>query len=46
MDWIVPVAIGPRRIVVMRVIPVAIGPVRIGAVVGGFDGYPNMRDGG
>jgi hypothetical protein len=26
--------------------PFAIGPVRIGAVVGGFDGYPRMRDGG
>ncbi|GGZ04994.1 hypothetical protein ACFFTM_02855 [Pseudoduganella plicata] len=26
--------------------PVAIGPVRIGAVVGAFDGYPKMRDGG
>jgi hypothetical protein len=26
--------------------PVAIGPVRLGAVVGGFSGYPKMRDGG
>lgn len=26
--------------------PFAIGPVRIGAVVGGFDGYPRMHDGG
>jgi hypothetical protein len=26
--------------------PWAIGPVRIGAVIGGFDGYPQMRDGG
>lgn len=26
--------------------PFRIGPVRLGAVVGGFDGYPNMRDGG
>lgn len=26
--------------------PVAIGPVRLGAVVGGFDGYPKMRSGG
>jgi hypothetical protein len=26
--------------------PFAIGPVRIGAVVGGFDGYPRMRNGG
>ncbi|GGC15738.1 hypothetical protein [Pseudoduganella buxea] len=26
--------------------PFALGPVRIGAVVGGFDGYPKMRDGG
>lgn len=26
--------------------PWAIGPVRLGAVVGGFDGYPKMRDGG
>jgi hypothetical protein len=26
--------------------PWAIGPVRIGAVIGGFDGYPAMRDGG
>jgi len=25
--------------------PFAIGPVRIGAVVGGFDGYPKMHDG-
>lgn len=26
--------------------PFAIGPVRIGAVVGGFNGYPKMHDGG
>jgi len=26
--------------------PVALGPVRIGAAVGGFNGYPKMRDGG
>jgi hypothetical protein len=26
--------------------PIAIGPVRLGAVVGGFDGYPRMRNGG
>lgn len=26
--------------------PWAIGPVRLGLVVGGFDGYPQMRDGG
>jgi hypothetical protein len=26
--------------------PIAIGPVRFGAVVGAFDGYPKMRDGG
>ena len=26
--------------------PWKIGPVRIGAVVGGFNGYPKMRDGG
>jgi hypothetical protein len=26
--------------------PFAIGPVRFGAVVGGFNGYPKMRDGG
>ena len=26
--------------------PVALGPVRLGAVVGGFNGYPKMRDGG
>jgi hypothetical protein len=26
--------------------PFAIGPVRLGAVVGGFSGYPKMRDGG
>lgn len=26
--------------------PVAIGPFRLGAVVGGFSGYPKMRDGG
>ncbi len=26
--------------------PFTVGPVRIGAVVGGFDGYPKMRDGG
>jgi hypothetical protein len=26
--------------------PYAIGPVRLGAVVGGFNGYPHMRDGG
>jgi hypothetical protein len=26
--------------------PFAIGPVRLGAVVGGFDGYPKMRNGG
>ena len=26
--------------------PWKIGPVRLGAVAGGFDGYPKMRDGG
>jgi hypothetical protein len=26
--------------------PFAIGPVRVGAVVGGFNGYPKMRNGG
>lgn len=26
--------------------PWKVGPVRIGAVVGAFDGYPKMRDGG
>jgi hypothetical protein len=26
--------------------PWSIGPVRLGAVVGAFDGYPKMRDGG
>ncbi|TFW22686.1 hypothetical protein E4L96_07485 [Massilia arenosa] len=26
--------------------PWALGPVRVGAVIGGFDGYPKMRDGG
>jgi hypothetical protein len=26
--------------------PFALGPVRIGAVVGAFDGYPKMRNGG
>lgn len=26
--------------------PFAIGPVRLGAVFGGFNGYPKMRDGG
>ena len=26
--------------------PFAIGPVRLGAVVGGFNGYPAMHDGG
>ncbi|CDG85013.1 hypothetical protein [Janthinobacterium agaricidamnosum] len=26
--------------------PIAIGPFRLGAVVGGFNGYPKMRDGG
>lgn len=26
--------------------PVALGPVRLGAVVGGFNGYPKMRNGG
>lgn len=26
--------------------PVALGPFRLGAVVGGFNGYPKMRDGG
>jgi hypothetical protein len=26
--------------------PWAIGPVRLGAVVGGFNGYPKMRNGG
>ncbi|MES2741453.1 MAG: hypothetical protein V4754_10940 [Pseudomonadota bacterium] len=26
--------------------PVALGPLRLGAVVGGFSGYPKMRDGG
>lgn len=26
--------------------PIQIGPFRVGAVVGGFSGYPKMRDGG
>ena len=26
--------------------PFKIGPVRLGAVIGGFNGYPKMRDGG
>lgn len=26
--------------------PIALGPVRLGAVIGGFSGYPKMRDGG
>lgn len=26
--------------------PIALGPVRLGAVVGAFNGYPKMRDGG
>ncbi|MBA5604103.1 hypothetical protein H3H36_01845 [Duganella sp. FT3S] len=26
--------------------PFALGPVRLGAVAGGFNGYPNMRSGG
>ncbi|UGQ48602.1 hypothetical protein [Massilia endophytica] len=26
--------------------PIALGPLRLGAVVGGFNGYPKMRDGG
>jgi len=26
--------------------PFKVGPVRLGAVVGGFSGYPKMRDGG
>ncbi len=26
--------------------PVAIGPLRLGAVIGAFDGYPHMRNGG
>lgn len=26
--------------------PIAAGPFRLGAVVGGFNGYPKMRDGG
>jgi hypothetical protein len=26
--------------------PFKVGPVRLGAVVGGFNGYPKMRDGG
>lgn len=26
--------------------PFRVGPVRLGAVVGGFNGYPKMRDGG
>ena len=26
--------------------PIALGPLRLGAVVGGFDGYPKMRNGG
>jgi len=25
--------------------PVAIGPVRLGAAIGGFNGYPNMKNG-
>jgi hypothetical protein len=26
--------------------PITLGPLRLGAVVGGFDGYPKMRNGG
>lgn len=26
--------------------PIALGPVRLGAVIGGFNGYPKMRNGG
>lgn len=26
--------------------PIALGPLRLGAVVGAFNGYPKMRDGG
>lgn len=26
--------------------PIAIGPIRFGAVIGAFDGYPKMREGG
>lgn len=26
--------------------PIAWGPLRLGAVIGGFNGYPKMRDGG
>ena len=26
--------------------PLALGPVKLGAVVGGFNGYPKMKDGG
>lgn len=26
--------------------PIAIGPVRLGAAIGGFDGYPKMKNGG
>ena len=26
--------------------PVTLGPIRIGAALGGFNGYPKMRDGG
>jgi hypothetical protein len=26
--------------------PIAVGPLRLGAVFGGFNGYPKMRDGG
>ncbi|MEG0884489.1 MAG: hypothetical protein RSH52_24955, partial [Janthinobacterium sp.] len=26
--------------------PIKVGPLRVGAVVGGFSGYPKMRDGG
>ncbi len=26
--------------------PWALGPIRVGAVIGGFNGYPKMRDGG
>lgn len=26
--------------------PVTLGPVRLGAVIGAFDGYPHMRNGG
>ena len=26
--------------------PWSLGPFRLGAVIGGFNGYPNMRDGG